>query len=140
MKYCNTISYFHLRKLVYGLVFASKQYNFADFTVFLKFVNVYHHIFNEMCLRWQKKMQALFLITIESILNIFCSLFLLLLLFLLFLLWNEMSVIFSDFLLSNEMPWYTENISTTIFFIRVLFLSYELVKVYRNNMDHPVCV
>ena len=36
------------------------------------------------------------------------------------------------------MPWYTENISTTIFFIRVLFLSYELVKVYRNNMDHPV--
>ena len=49
-----------------------------------------------------------------------------------------MSVIFSDFLLPNEMPWYTEHISTTIFFICVLFLSYQPVKVSRNNMDHPV--
>ena len=50
-----------------------------------------------------------------------------------------MSVIFSDFLLPNEMPWYTEHISTTIFFICVLFLSYQPVKVSRNNMAHPVC-
>ena len=45
---------------------------------------------------------------------------------------------FSDFLLSNEMSLYMENISTTIFFVHVLFLSYEQFKVYRNNMDHPV--
>ena len=76
----------------------------------------------------------------ESILNIFSSVFLLLLLFLLFLLWNEISVIFSDFLLSNEKSGYTENISTIIFFIHILLLSYEPVKVYRIDMEHPVNV
>ena len=70
--------------------------------------------------------------------NIFSSIFLLLLLFLLFLLWNEISVIFSDFLLSNEMSGYTENISTIIFFMHILLLSYEPVKVYRIDLDHPV--
>ena len=49
-----------------------------------------------------------------------------------------MPVIFSDFLVSNEMSGYTENNSTTIFIIHELFLSYKLFKVYRNNMDHPV--
>ena len=49
-----------------------------------------------------------------------------------------MPVIFSDFLISNEMSGYIENISTTIFIVHELFLSYKLFKVYRNNMDHPV--
>ena len=49
-----------------------------------------------------------------------------------------MPVIFSDFLVSNEMSGYTENNSTTIFIVHELFLSYKLFKVYRNNMDHPV--
>ena len=49
-----------------------------------------------------------------------------------------MPVIFSDFLVSNEMSRYTENNSTTIFIVHELFLSYKLFKVYRNNMDHPV--
>ena len=34
----------------------------------------------------------------------------------------------------------TDNISTTIFFICVLLLSYELVKVSRIDMDHPVII
>ena len=49
-----------------------------------------------------------------------------------------MPVIFSNFLVSNEMSGYTENNSTTIFIVHELFLSYKLFKVYRNNMDHPV--
>ena len=49
-----------------------------------------------------------------------------------------MPVIFSDFLVSNEMSGYTENNSTTIFIVHELFLSCKLFKVYRNNMDHPV--
>ena len=51
-----------------------------------------------------------------------------------------MPVIFSNFLVSNEMSGYTENNSTTIFIVHELFLSYKLFKVYRNNMDHPVMV
>ena len=53
------------------------------------------------------------------------------LLFLLYLLLNEISVIFSDLMLPNEMSGYTENISTLIFVILILFLSYKSVKVYR---------
>ena len=49
-----------------------------------------------------------------------------------------MSVIFSDFFLSNEISGYTENKSTAIFFVHALFLSYKPVKVYRIDMDHPV--
>ena len=49
-----------------------------------------------------------------------------------------MSVIFSDFLLPNEMSGYTKNISTTIFIVHILFLSYELVKVLRIDVVHPV--
>ena len=45
---------------------------------------------------------------------------------------------FSDFLLSNEISRCTDNKSTTIFFIHALLLSYKPVKVYRNDMDHPV--
>ena len=60
------------------------------------------------------------------------------LLFLLYLLLIEISVIFSDLMLPNEMAGYTENKSTLIFIILILFLSYKSVKVYRNNMDHPV--
>ena len=41
-------------------------------------------------------------------------------------------------LVLDEMSLYTENKSTTIFFIHALLLSYKLVKVYRNDMDHPV--
>ena len=36
------------------------------------------------------------------------------------------------------MSGYTENISTPIFFVHILFLSYEPVKVYRTDMDDPV--
>ena len=49
-----------------------------------------------------------------------------------------MSVIFSDFLLSNEMSGYMEHKSTIIFFVHALFLSYQPVKVYRIDMDHLV--
>ena len=55
------------------------------------------------------------------------------------LLLNEISVIFSDLLLPNEMSGYTENISTLIFFIHLLVLSYEPGKVSRTAMAHPVC-
>ena len=60
------------------------------------------------------------------------------LLFLLCLLLEEISVIFSDLMLPNEMSGYTEGIYTLIVFMLLSFLSYEPVKVYRNNMDHPV--
>ena len=60
------------------------------------------------------------------------------LLFLLCLLLEEISVIFSDLMLPNEMSGYTEGIYTFIVSMLLLFLSYKPVKVYRNNMDHPV--
>ena len=49
-----------------------------------------------------------------------------------------MPVIFSNFLVSNEKSGYTENISTIIFLIHISLLSYQPVKVYRIDMDHPV--
>ena len=36
------------------------------------------------------------------------------------------------------MSLYTKYKSTTIFFVHALFLSYQPVKVYKNNMDNPV--
>ena len=69
----------------------------------------------------------------------FCTLFMANLLFLLDLLLNEISVIFSALMLPNEMSEYTENISTLIFFIHLLVLSYEPGKVSRTAMAHPVC-
>ena len=54
-----------------------------------------------------------------------------------------MFVIFSDLmdlLLPTEMSGYTENISTLIFLIHLLVLSYEPGKVSRTAMTHPnVC-
>ena len=38
----------------------------------------------------------------------------------------------------DEMSGYTVCIPTTIFFVLILVLSYEPVKVYRIDMDHPV--
>ena len=36
------------------------------------------------------------------------------------------------------MSLYTKHIPTTIFGIPLLFLAYEPLKVYKNNMDNPV--
>ena len=36
------------------------------------------------------------------------------------------------------MSGYTENVFTTIFIVHILFLSYELVKVLRIDVVHPV--
>ena len=36
------------------------------------------------------------------------------------------------------MSLYTKCIPTTILLVPLLFLAYELFKVYKNNMDHPV--
>ena len=49
-----------------------------------------------------------------------------------------MSVIFSDFLLSNEISGCTEHKSNLIFFVHALFLPYNPIKIYRIDMDHPV--
>ena len=74
----------------------------------------------------------------ETTLNIFCIIFLKFMISCYFCYEMKCLLLFSDFLLSNEMSTITENISTTIFFIRVLFLSYEPVKVSRIDVDHPV--
>ena len=51
-----------------------------------------------------------------------------------------MSVIFSVFLLSNEISGCTEHKSTRIFFVNALLLPYKPIKIYRIDidMDHPV--
>ena len=72
--------------------------------------------------------------------NIFCNYFLLFLKFLLFLLCNKMSVIFSDFLLLNEMSMCMEKLSTSLFTVHALFMLCYLFKVSRIDVDDPVCL
>ena len=38
----------------------------------------------------------------------------------------------------NEISLCTERVPTPIFFVHISLLSYKPVKVYRNDMDHPV--
>ena len=45
---------------------------------------------------------------------------------------------FLKLIILGEMSLYTKCIPTTILLVPLLFLAYELFKVYKNNMDHPV--
>ena len=43
-----------------------------------------------------------------------------------------------ELLVLDEMSLCTENIPTTIFFVHILFLSYEPDNIWMNNMDHEM--